>query len=220
MGQLRARLPDEKLGKREHILETATELWQETSFADFKMLSLAERAGVAKGTLYLYFSTKEQLFVNLLQERLFAWMRTLAGRLDELDDASPRTVARVIREEFEGDPPLDRLLPILESSLEHGIGKDLALAFKRRLLVEMNNLASALEAALPELHKGEGVQAILIIRALHTGFRQMADVSPIVRAVVDSHADLAPLKVDFARDFENALAHALRGLLKKKGKKK
>ena len=46
MGQLRARLPDEKLGKREHILETATELWQETSFADFKMLSLADRAGV------------------------------------------------------------------------------------------------------------------------------------------------------------------------------
>jgi AcrR family transcriptional regulator len=220
MGHLRARQPQEKIGKREHLLEAATELWQEASFADFKMSALAERAGVAKGTLYLYFSTKEQLFLNLLEERLYNWMRRLAARLDDLEDASPRTVARVVREEFENDPSLDRLLPMLESVLEHGIGKSAALAFKRRLLVEVNHLAASLEAALPELQKGDGVEAAIMIRALHTGFRQMSDVSPVIREVLDSHRDLAALQVDFARDFENALAYALRGLLKKKGKKK
>ncbi len=213
-------MPGEKSGRREQILEAAAELWQKNSFADFKMVDLAGQTGLAKGTLYLYFSTKEQLFLQLLEERLFAWMGRLKGRFSELDDASPRVIARLVREAFEADPPLDRLLPLLESVLEHGIGKEQAVEFKRRLASEMADLAAALESAMPDMEKGQGVEALILTRALHGGFRQMADISPVLQQVFDEDPGLAPLRVDFARDFENALANALRGLTRKKGRKK
>jgi AcrR family transcriptional regulator len=44
------------------IVEAAEGLWRKTSYADFSMSGLAEASGSAKGTLYLYFATKESRF--------------------------------------------------------------------------------------------------------------------------------------------------------------
>lgn len=77
--------------KHTAILDAAYELFGSGGFYETKMSEVAEQAGIAKGTVYLYFKSKEELFMAVtrrdcegflmqLQEKLKD-SETLAGKL-------------------------------------------------------------------------------------------------------------------------------------------
>ncbi len=53
--------------KRSRILDAATAVFAETGFHASRVQDIAERAGVAKGTIYLYFHNKEELLLSIFQ---------------------------------------------------------------------------------------------------------------------------------------------------------
>ena len=61
----RARSPDAKWARRQSILTTAEQILRSDGFDAFTMNSLATTTGLAKGTLYLYFSSREELVLAL-----------------------------------------------------------------------------------------------------------------------------------------------------------
>ena len=56
--------------RRAEILEAALECFATRGFAATRMEDVAARAGVPKGTVYLYFPTKEELFKSLVRSEL------------------------------------------------------------------------------------------------------------------------------------------------------
>ncbi len=52
--------------KEEKILNAAMDLFQKNGYSATKMSDIARRCGVAKGTLYQYFDSKESLFTKLI----------------------------------------------------------------------------------------------------------------------------------------------------------
>lgn len=75
----RARREREKRQRRRSILYAARELFFENGFHHATVDSVAERAEVSKGTVYLYFMSKESLLAHLLLEGLEALVSELAG---------------------------------------------------------------------------------------------------------------------------------------------
>ena len=61
----RARSPDAKRARRQSILTTAEQILRSDGLDAFTMNSLAKTTGLAKGTLYLYFSSREELVLAL-----------------------------------------------------------------------------------------------------------------------------------------------------------
>lgn len=55
-----------KTDRRLAVLEAATVLFSEKSFHDVKLDEVAVAADVGKGTIYTYFRSKEELFVQCL----------------------------------------------------------------------------------------------------------------------------------------------------------
>ena len=53
--------------RQSHILKAALEVFSEHGFAATRIEDVAQRAGVAKGTVYLYFPDKEALFEHMLK---------------------------------------------------------------------------------------------------------------------------------------------------------
>jgi AcrR family transcriptional regulator len=67
---------------RERLLAAARELIEERGYGGASVIAIAERAGVASGTLYRHFSSKEELFVELFRtvcDREVEAMRDAAG---------------------------------------------------------------------------------------------------------------------------------------------
>lgn len=66
----RAYLPEDKHRKREDILNAAQLLWTSHSENLNSMAELAVASGVAKGTLYLYFRSKDEVLLALHERDL------------------------------------------------------------------------------------------------------------------------------------------------------
>lgn len=79
------RLPDDK--KREAILKAAALLFSTQPFHKVRLDDVAAAAGVGKGTLYIYFTNKEDLFFSILYGGFASLVDLLAERLR--DDHSP-----------------------------------------------------------------------------------------------------------------------------------
>lgn len=67
--------------RREQILQAALEVFSERGYHKAKIEEIAQRAGIGKGTVYEYFSSKEQLFQAILQEGVSYFTEMLALNL-------------------------------------------------------------------------------------------------------------------------------------------
>ncbi|WP_224247473.1 TetR/AcrR family transcriptional regulator [Hyalangium gracile] len=208
----RARKDEDKEARRQLILEEALALYTATSYGEVKMADVAERARLAKGTVFLYFPTKEALFLALLEDLLFAWFETLEERLSAGEGRwTGARVARTVAESLEGQETLTRLLALLQTVLEQNVTVEQVRGFKERLLEAMARAGALVEQRLAFLKPGEGGRFFIHLHALVTGLRQMADVSPVTREVLEL-PHMAPLRVDFTQELTDALTTLLRGL--------
>jgi AcrR family transcriptional regulator len=63
------RMPEER---PRQILDAALEVFGERGLAGARLDDIAKRAGIAKGTIYLYFPSKEELFVEMIRQTMVA----------------------------------------------------------------------------------------------------------------------------------------------------
>ena len=57
-------------GKRERILDAAIKVFAAEGFYNAKVSQIAHEAGVADGTIYLYFKSKDDLLISLFEDRM------------------------------------------------------------------------------------------------------------------------------------------------------
>jgi AcrR family transcriptional regulator len=82
---------DHRAQRRQAILETATRLFADIGFADCEMERVALEVGIAKGTLYLYFRSKEELFYACVDRG----MRELQSVLKQAVEAQADWLQRI-----------------------------------------------------------------------------------------------------------------------------
>lgn len=184
--------------RREAILAAALDVFAESGFAPARLDDVAARAGVAKGTIYLYFASKQALFEALVQtsiggpvaaigEAMLAsdlptadLLRTLFSRVrTEILGTRRREVARLVLSEVGRFPEL--------ATFYHRevVGRGMALirAIARRG-VERGELASDALERFPQL-----AAAPLVVALLWTSFFDVLE--PLdVEGMFDAHVEI------------------------------
>lgn len=88
---------DEVHGKRERrkearpgeLLDAALDLFVEKGFAATRAEEVAARAGVSKGTLFLYFQSKEELFKAVVRENISGRFKEWNAEFETFDGSTP-----------------------------------------------------------------------------------------------------------------------------------
>ncbi len=117
-----ARTPGQE-ARRERILDAAQRLLHEREYDQIQVREVAEEAGVALGTLYRYFASKDLLYAHVL----LAWTDSFEGRVrtrnrDAQDDADRlRAMLRGAVRAYERAPNFFRLLTVLEVSSDPAV---------------------------------------------------------------------------------------------------
>ncbi|MGQ9654861.1 MAG: TetR/AcrR family transcriptional regulator, partial [Thermodesulfobacteriota bacterium] len=57
-------------GKHQRILHAAVKIFAEKGFYKAKISEIAREAGVADGTIYLYFKNKDDILIQLFEEEM------------------------------------------------------------------------------------------------------------------------------------------------------
>ena len=108
----RAIVPD----KREAILRAAVKVFAQKGYFNSKVSDIAGEAGIADGTVYLYFRSKDEVLHSVFDQAMKVFIDEGRKELALLDD------------------PIDRLRKIAELHLERlGSDRDLAIVFQVEL---------------------------------------------------------------------------------------
>jgi len=81
--------------KYRRILASAVEVIAEKGFASSRVSDIASRAGVADGTIYLYFKSKDQILMAALDDAFTSFIRMAHERLSVIGDAEGKLRALV-----------------------------------------------------------------------------------------------------------------------------
>ncbi len=214
ISQQRARSPQDKDLRRAQLVGAATQLFADADFDAVTIARVAAAAGVAKGTAYIYFATKEALFLELVRAELALWLDDIVATLKRLRspqpmDAVPAALARSMAQR----PALQRLLILLHTVIEPKIDEAAARDFKLFLQDLLSRASAAVAAKLPGLQVAQATTLILQLHALVISLAQLSNPPPVIARVVANNPELHFMQIDFESFLRATLTTLVRGTL-------
>src|SRR5580704_8694929 len=90
---------DRRAQRRQAIVEAAARLFAQEGYAGCEMERVAAEAGIAKGTLYLYFPAKQELFFACVDWGMSWMQQTVRAAAESAAESEPfDRIGRAIRE--------------------------------------------------------------------------------------------------------------------------
>lgn len=181
------------------IIEAALTVFARSGFAAAKLDDIAREAGVAKGSLYLYFETKEDLFRAVVRSVIAPGFEAIEGAAESFDgpfaDLAPQILAAVARA-MEGE----RLPAIVKMVIgESRNFPDLARIWHDDLLAKaIAALAGVIERAQargevrpgdPRLHAFSLLGPMLMGGLYRNVFAGITQAPPDLKALAVQHAE-------------------------------
>jgi AcrR family transcriptional regulator len=104
----------------EEILDAALEVFGEYGFAQTKLEEVARRAGVSKGTLYLYFDSKEELFREMVQAKAVSALRVAEAFAESYQGSNRDLLVELLERKYVmmRDQQLSRISKLVQSELQ------------------------------------------------------------------------------------------------------
>ena len=100
--------------KPQQIIQAAVRVFARKGYFSSRVSDIAREAGIAAGTIYLYFRTKEDILITLFREKMSVFVSSMRRAIAD----EPNAVAKVRRlvhlhfEMLEGDPDLAEVVQV------------------------------------------------------------------------------------------------------------
>lgn len=210
----RAVQAEDKAARRAAILAAAEVLIERDPENFASVAEVAEVAGLAKGTVYLYFSSKEEMVLAVHaqhSERLFeALDKVLTARADDL---KPAHVADAFCSFVTAHPVFLHVGATCHSSFQRNIAPEVMLRFRAGIAERLGHFGPLLEARFPALKAGDGVALLQSTYAYALGMWQLCDPTQKKARGIGERAELEVFNRDFRSDLYNGLLALWRGFL-------
>lgn len=206
MATVRARDEDQKLARKHTLMEAGWALFKENDGQLPSVAQVVKKAGLAKGTFYLYFKTKEELFLELLADAVRKFFDNLKGELSGSSIEMESVIDVFVKHVCE-DETLFHLGCMLSGVIEQNTEEQILLRFKLQMvhmLFEVGEIIShAVDKAIAEgknyrpIEKNQAARLMLRSYAAFVGIAQM--VPPPNSPYIDL-PELQPIKLDLQTD--------------------
>ena len=165
----RARSEEQKTLRRNAVLKVAELYFLEVGYEAFSMSHLAKRAGVAKGTLYLYFETREEIFLTLYEQSLIRWSQIFINDLPV--SMTSKSYAQKLYSTAMADGTFLPLLIRLEHIIEHNVAIPRLISSKQIFIDQVDAIAEVTSIALT-LNKPQAIEVVKTMGVLLIGATQ------------------------------------------------
>jgi AcrR family transcriptional regulator len=171
-----------KEARPREILRAALEVFTEKGFAAARLDDVAERAGVGKGTLYLYFPSKEELLKAVVREALIP------------------NIARAERVAAQHAGSSADLLRLIFELAARRVSRSRLSAIPKLVLAEASNFPDLARFYLDEvIHRGFALLGGIVRRGIERGEFRAVDVQHTARLLIAPLLFLALWRHSFAR---------------------
>lgn len=157
------------------ILEAAEALFKSRRGELPRVDDVAKKAKVAKGTVYLYFPSKEAIFLSLLEWRLSEWIDDALAEIASSPTLSvDRLIDALIRYPADNRVVLD-LASFSSALLETNVDEKTALAYKTALAEKLERISTAIAGSNLSITKSDAMDLLLRGYAYMLGLWQLVE---------------------------------------------
>ncbi|MEX2664213.1 TetR family transcriptional regulator [Candidatus Uabimicrobium amorphum] len=180
MKNQRARSKDEKQKRKEDILNAALQLLlQKGKIASVQQIATASK--VAKGTIYLYFGSKEEIYLTLFQQQwdpLFVQINNAVTKKNSQISDITKTIARYVVESKFFLP----LMAACSGMLGRTADKEVVRSYQQILAKNLEHSSQILHEKFGISHQ-DGIQIFLRTYAIIFGMWDVVYMAPNVKQV-------------------------------------
>ena len=100
--------------KHQQIIDAAVRVFARAGYYNSRVSDIAREAGIASGTIYLYFKTKDEILVTLFREKMAEWVAHVRREITGVTDPLAR-IRRLVALHFavlEANPALAEVVQV------------------------------------------------------------------------------------------------------------
>ena len=158
--------------KRARILEAAVRVFADRGFFNATVAEIARAAGVADGTIYLYFKGKDDLLLQLFEEKMAELTASAQAALSEEQDA-PARLKQFIVHHFQAVEKNPELAAVLIVEVRQS-AQALRPAEKARLTAYLDLIAEVVRAGQDRGEIAQGISPSVVKRAIFGALDELA----------------------------------------------
>jgi len=156
-----------KEARPQELLAAAIELFVERGFASTRLEDVARRAGVSKGTLYLYYANKEDLFKAVVRQSIVPTIGAAEASVAEFEGHSAELLRHVIM------------------SWWHRIGATKASGISKLILAESDNFPELARFYQQEvMTRGIRMMSTMLERGVRRGEFRAVDIPQTAQVLI------------------------------------
>jgi AcrR family transcriptional regulator len=207
----RAIQAEDKQERHDAILDAAERLLARSPERVANVAEVADEAGLAKGTVYLYFPSKEALLLAVHDRAIEAFFHAVIALVEGNEQVGIEDMLALTRRHLVLPPLVLPLAARCFGLMAHSLPVEAAIAFKQRMAARLERAGAGLERHFPQLAAGDGVALLRRSYALIIGLWQMSAASGGDRAhcALGGPDGTSPV---FVWDYPDELDRALRSL--------
>jgi len=208
----RAMGTEDKAERSEEILDAVEALYLKHPDRIASVAEVAQAAGLAKGTVYLYFPSKEEMLLALHERHVREFFARLVKLLESGKPVGFEEVLAIARKHIIRVPGYLSLTSRCFGMMDREIPLATAIAFKARIAAALATAGAGLERHFRALDPGGGATLLLNSYGLIVGLWQLIHPNERFGKALE-RPELRVLKRDYERDVEAALRALWTGAL-------
>ena len=147
-------LGDEAMDRKEEIINACEKLYQTKSFKEINIKNISEETSFSRPSIYNYFETKEEIFLELLKREYRLWNEDLTKILDK-EQLSKRELASELAMSISNRKNLLKLLAMNLYDIEENSSIESLTDFKLLFGEALNNVKKCLNKFVSDFDRKE-----------------------------------------------------------------
>ncbi|MGB8337723.1 MAG: TetR/AcrR family transcriptional regulator [Burkholderiales bacterium] len=209
----RAKQADQKIERYHAILDAAERMWLAHPERMASVAEVAEHAGVGKGTVYLYFPSKEELLLALHSRHVEKFFQALLSMLAQSKPVTVEQILRVVKTHMIAPPAFLPLANRCFALMEKSIPPESAAAFHQGIAQWLQRAGGELSRHFKQLNNEQAVSLLMQSYGLIVGLWQL--LNPALESSKHmTAAEKRILRPDYAQELSSALFDLWAGRLR------
>lgn len=212
MNWQRARTDEKKNERKQAIHEAAFSLFKKNGYDNVSFNGIASEAGFTKSNMYRYFSSREEIFLNVFADLFEKWVEDCLEKLQRLDQEEALNIfAKTWVESHKSHTQFLDLSPILFVSLERNSSYEQLLEFKKLAKDLLYKLSIEITRIYPDIHMDKAFKFLNLSFAATSSFWAASTQNETLKKIYEQEM-FKELDTNFEEDLVSSIEVIINGL--------
>lgn len=210
----RARTDEQKEERMSQIKQAADTLFKSMPYTDISLSTIAEKLDWSRANLYKYVTTKEEIYLEIVQDLMTGYFNSLLTVFPEDSRLSPQTVAEIWTAQVASHEDYFRYTAFLLTIIERNVTVERLTVFKKTYYTLTDRLKNRLAVCL-DITEDEGYNLSLAVLNFATTYFSSCLDNPLVAQALKNLEINSPER-NLNRDVKDFILMNIEWILKNK----